>query len=157
MDEPMTADKKKQNRQKPPLSVARIVGEILAGLALGLIALLAVYVIGIIVVDKGCFEEFGFLALFIVIFPPLNGLGNAVGVYYVGSRDNETSSFPATLGFGFLGGLIMATLVFYIYVAGDIMFGMEKIIIWGFVLLIGPSITAIGFNLSRRYEKPPSS
>lgn len=157
MNELVNVENKKQKRPKPPRNLGRIACEIIAGAALGLVALLVVYVIGIVVVDKGCFAVFGFLAMFVIIFPPLNGLGNAVGVYFVGSRGNETGSLLATLGFGFLGGLIMALLIFYINVAGDIMFGIEKIIIWGFVLLIGPIVATLGFNLTRRYKEPPPS
>lgn len=157
MDNLIDIETKKQKPHKPPISVVRIACEILTGLTLSIVALLVVYVTGIIVVDKGCFAVFGFLAMFVFTFPPLNGFGSAAGVYFFGSRGNETGSFLTTLGFGFLGGLVMAFLVCFIYTAGDMMSVMEKIVVWTIVLLTAPIIATFGFNLTRRYKKPPSS
>ncbi|UCG57059.1 MAG: hypothetical protein JSU70_19615 [Phycisphaerales bacterium] len=157
MDESGAAEDKKQKRQKPPLSVGRIAREILAGTALGLAALLVAHVTATAFDDGGCFGVFGFLAMFVLVFPPLNGLGSAVGVYFVGSRGKQTGSFPATLVGGFLGGLVAALLYLYASAAGNVMSGIEKIVLWVLISLIPPILATLGFNLTRRYKQPPSS
>ena len=154
MSESINIENKKQNRQKPPLSVGRIVGEILAGLALGLVALLVLYVTGIVLIGKGeqtgsigQLAALGFVAIFITVFPPLYGYGSAVGVRLLGSRGNQTGSFLLTLAGGFVGGLVVVVILL-----------MEP----GFLmlcstLLIPPVLATCGFNLRRRYKEPPSS
>jgi len=156
MDETINAESKEEAPQKQPLSAKRIACEILAASTLSILALLVVYVTGIIVIDEGCFAVFGFLAMCVLTFPLLNGLGSAFGVYHVGSRGNETGSFLATLGFGFLGGLVMALLVCFVYAAGYVMSVMEKTVIWAIALLTAPSVATLCFNLTRRYKEPPS-
>ncbi len=157
MGESINVENKGQVHQKPPLSAKKIACEILAGSALSVVTLLVVYVTGVIVVDKGCFAVFGFLAMFVFIFPPLNGVGSAVGVYLVGNRGNETGPFLATSGLGFLGALVMALLVFFLFAAGDVMSVLEKTVLWAIVLLTAPIMATLGFNLTRRYKEPPSS
>ena len=66
MSESVNIENKKQNHQKPPLSVGRIACEILAGMALGLVALLVVYIAGIVLVGKGEYAVFGFLSIFFI-------------------------------------------------------------------------------------------
>ena len=167
MSESINTENKKQNRQKPPLSVGRIAGEILAGTATGLVvALPLAYVTGFLLVyedllvdEVSGFAALGvlakFAAIFAYVFPPLYGLGSAVGVYLPGSRGKQTGSFLLTLAGGFLGGLVMVILVF---TSGDSSVGtVEKIVIWGLLSLIGPIFATIGFNLRRRYKEPQSA
>ncbi|MBW7989601.1 MAG: hypothetical protein FVQ84_06245 [Planctomycetes bacterium] len=150
MSESVNIENKKQNRQKPPLSVGRIVGEILAGAALCVVALLVAYVTGFVLVGKGKGEYagVGFMAMFLLVFPPLYVLGSTFGVYLVGRIGNETGSFLETLSGGFLGGPVAVLLCFL---------GIEKIVLWALILLIPPIFATIGFNSTRRYKEPPSS
>ena len=162
MDEPMTADKKKQKRQKPPLNRLRIAGEILAGATLCIVALLAVCGTGIVLFGNfktgsvGQLEALGFLALFVSVFPPLYVLGSAVGVYLVGSIGKQKGSLLATLGGSLVGGIVIVILVFTGGDGAKSIGTAEKVVIWGFLSLIGPVMAAIGFNLTRRYKKLPS-
>ena len=155
MCESVNIENKKQNPQKPPLSVGRIACEILAGLALGLVARLVVYVIHN-VIFHGAEDNlaFGFLLMF---FPPLYVLATAVSVYLVGRIGNQTGSFLATAGGVFLGVPVTALLYLYIGAADYMMLGIEKIILWPLVFLAPPIGATLGFNLTRRYKKPPSS
>ena len=153
MCESINVENKKQNHQKPPLSVGRIAGEILAGTALGLVALLVVHVTCIVLVDKGCYAAFGFLAFFAIFFPPLYGLGSVVGVYLVGSRGKQTGSCLATLAGGFAGTFVMTAVLFSFLI---VLLGAERILLAP-VLLIPPIFATIGFNLRRRYKEQPSS
>jgi len=170
MNEPITAENKKQNCQKPPLSVVRIACEILAGTATGLVvALPLACVIGFLLVyedllvyEVSGFAAFGFLATFAAkfayVFPPLYGLGSAVGVYLVGTRGKQTGSFILTLAGGFLGGLL--TLLMFsigIYISDELIL-IVFLLFWSLlVLLIPPILATVGFNLRRRYKEPPSS
>ena len=156
-DESIAAEKKKQDHLKPPRSLGRIAGEILAGTALGLVVLLVVYVTGIVIVGE--YEQLatrGFLAVFILVLSPLYGLSSAVGVYLVGTRGKQTGSFLATLGRGFLGVFVMVLLGFCASSAGDMMLGIAKIVLWPLAFLAAPIFATLGFNLTRRYKKPPS-
>jgi hypothetical protein len=162
MDEPINVENKKQNHQKPPLSVVKIACEILAGAALCIVALLVVCGTCIVLFGKpktgGHGSELaiaGVLTMFIFVFPPLYVLGSAVGVYLLGSRGKQTGSFLITLPGGFLGLLVMVILVL---TSGDSSVGTgEKIVIWGLLSLIGPIFATIAFNLTRRYKEPPSA
>ena len=130
----------------------------MAGTVLGLVVLLAVYVTGIILVGE--VEQLatrGFLAVFILVLSPLYGLGSAVGVYLVGNRGKQTGSFLATLGRGFLGVFVMVLLGYCASAAGDMMLGIAKIVLWPLVFLASPIMATLGFNLTRRYKKLPSS
>ena len=163
MSESINVENKKQNHQKPPRSVGRISGEILAGTATGLaVALPVAYVTDIVLVDtKGHYVAFELLVMFVIVFPLLYGLASAVGVYLVGSIVKQTGSFLLTLGCGFLGGLIMlAMLPLAFFLSYVLIVGVEKIVawsLWALVLLIPPIVAAYGFNLSRRCKEPPSS
>ena len=161
MDESINVENEKQNRQKPPLSSDRIVGEILAGAALCTVALLVVWRICILRFGRddytgsiGQLAALGILAMFITVFLPLYVLGSAVGVYLVGNIGKQTGSLLATLGGSLLGMFVMALLVFA--GQGKSAGTVEMIFIWGLLSLIGPTMAALGFNLTRRYKKPPS-
>ena len=117
MSESINKKNKKQNRQKPPLSLGRIACEILAGTATGLVVALPLACItasllsGFLHVNEvSGFAALGVLAkfatIFAYVFPPLYGLGSTVGVYLVGTRGKQTGSFILTLAGGFLGGLL---------------------------------------------------
>ena len=166
MCESVNSENKKQNRQKPPLIVVRIACEILAGMATGLVvALPLVCVTGFLLVDvlvdeDSCFAAFGFLgifaAIFAYVFPPLYGLGSAIGVYLVGTRGKQTGSFIITLAGGFLGGLLTLLMISIGINLSDELILIFFLLFWSLlVLLIPPILATIGFNLSRRYKEPP--
>lgn len=140
MDESKNTANKKQSRQKPPLSVVRIAGEILAGMALGLVALPVVYLINIMIFGKsdysgsvGGLHALAFLGILMFFFPPLYTLGNAVGVSLVGNRGDQTGSDLATLGGALLGLIVI-------------------LLLWPLVFLTVPIMATLGFNLTRRYK-----
>ncbi|MHC4106261.1 MAG: hypothetical protein ACYSR9_15060, partial [Planctomycetota bacterium] len=112
MDESINTANKKQSRPKPPLSRLRIASEILAGMALWIVALLCVYVIGIKLFEFFQVTEtedaaLAFLLMLCIVAPPLYVLGSAVGVYLAGNIGKQTGSLLATLGGSVLGGLVM--------------------------------------------------
>ena len=163
MCESLNVENKKQNHLKPPLSVGRIACEILAGTALGLVALLVVYVTGIVLVHGvednswlGIEDNswlVGYMGLF---FPPLYVLATAVSVYLLGTRGKQTGSLLLTLGGSYLGWYVALLLFVYVSAAGYMMLGIEKIVLWPLVFLTAPIIATIGFNLTRRYKEQPN-
>ena len=161
MDESITAENKEQNRQKPPRSLGRITGEILAGTATGFAAAGVVYVTGVVLVggrdhtgSVGQLALLGFLATFVSVVPPFYGLGSAVGVYLVGNMGEQTGSFLPTLGWGFLGGIVMFPMILgAIILSSVLVVGAEVIVAWLFcalVLLTPPIFATLGFNWTRR-------
>ncbi len=158
MSESMNIENKKQNRQKPPLSVGRIIGEILAGSAVGFAVAYAVaYVTSIPFVKESCFGPVEAMAVFILVFPIAYVLATAGGVYLVGRIGNQTGSFMATVGGLFLGVPVIALLYLYIDMAGDMMLGIVKIVLWSLVFLAPPAGATLCFNLTRRYKEPTLS
>ena len=174
MDESINIANKKQDFQKPPRNIGRIISEILAGIASGFaVALPVAFVIGASV-PEGCFAGLAALGYMFLVVPPVYGLGSAVGVYLVGSRGKQTGSFLATLGWDLLAGFI-ALLILYVSLRLQTMLAvaqssslmivgsmveLQKIIRWVrwvIVLLIPPILATLGFNLTHRYEKPPTS
>ena len=157
MCEPVNVENKRQNRRKPPRSLGRLAGEILAGTATGFACAVPVtYVIGASV-PEGCFAGFVALGYMFFVVPPVYVLATAGGVYFVGRIGNETGSFMATLGGVFLGVPVIALLYLYIDMAGDMMLGIVKIVLWALVFLAAPIMATLCFNLTRRYKEPPSS
>jgi hypothetical protein len=160
MDESINVEKK-QNHLKPPLSRPRIACEILAGTATGLAVVPPVYAICCLFVDKDEYAVFEFLGMFVIVCPLLYGLASAVGVYLLGNIGKQTGSFLLTIGYGFLGGLVMLVMLPVLYMLALVLIvGVERIILWAFgvlILLIPPIITTIGFNSTSRYKEPPSS
>ena len=161
MSESINIENKKQNRQKPPLSLTRIIGEILAGTALGLVALLLAYVTGSVLVGKvgpaessGELEAILFLIMFTIVFSPLYGLGSAVGVYLLGTRGKQTGSFLLTLAGGFVGAIGVLLPSFSLFFGGKVIVHLIPLLL---LSLIPPILATLGFNLRRRYKKPPSS
>jgi hypothetical protein len=131
---------REQNTDRPPLSAIRVTGEILAGGVGGIGVGVAGFVVGL-AIDHAIFvsllevtEELEGLGPCMVI-GALAGytFGTAGGVYLVGSIGNETGSFWAAL-------------------AGSSV-GIMGIWVWG----LGPPVGAtIAFNLTRRYNSPPT-
>jgi len=162
MSESINVENKKQIHLKPPLSVGRIAGEILAGLALGFVLLLVVYVTGIrLIIGKGGITgSIGqlhgllFVVIFTMVFSPLYGFGSAVGVYLLGSRGNETGSFLLALAGGFVGALVVLLPSFSLFFSGKVIVHLGPLLL---LLLIPPGVATLGFNLIRRYKEQPSS
>lgn len=168
MDESVNVENKKK-QLKPPRNLIRIAGEILAGMASGLaIALPVAYVIGASV-PEGCFAGLAALLYMFLVIPPVYGLGSAVGVYLVGSRAEQTGSFPATSGWGFLAGLFTLLILYILLRLQTILTAAPSSSImvvglvvelqrifrwtrWAIVLLIPPIAATYGFNLTRRYK-----
>ena len=163
MDESINVENKKQAHQKPPRNLGRIACEILTGAATAsALAYSSSYVVGygakIAGWGEGCMGGLALGAIMFSVFPPLYVLGGAVGVYFLGSRGNETGSFLATLGGSLLGLFVMELLYFYIGVTEKYMtLGIEKIVLWPLVFLAAPIMATLGFNLTRRYKEPPSA
>ena len=106
---------------------------------------------------------FGRLAFALIpgflIIPPAHGLASALGVYLVGRIGKQTGSFLLTLGCGFAGGLAimgMDRLVHSFYWSYWFP-SVSPCVLVPLVLLIPPITATFGFNLTRRYKKPPSS
>jgi hypothetical protein len=167
MDEFITAEDKKQILPKPPLSVGRIIGEILAGtvtaaIAAGLVCLF-LCVIGYVAESAGLGEGcMGGLALFAIMGSmclvglPAYVLASAFGVYLVGCRGNQSGSQLVTLVGGLVGLLVTALLCLYMVLAKMYtMLGVEQIVLWPLVFLASPILATLGFNLTRRYKEPP--
>ena len=163
MGESIHAEDKERAHQKPPLSVGRIVGEILAGTVIGCaVAELAKYVL-LVAGSGGDCMGFGALAVAVIpgflIIPPAYGLASAVGVYLVGNRGTQTGSFLWTLGCGFAGGLVimgMRGVIHSFYWS----YWFPSVPGWAFVpllLLIPPLTATCAFNWTRRCKEPLSS
>ncbi len=159
MDEPINVENKTQARQKPPRNLGRIACEILAGAAAGIaVALPAVYVIGALFGQEGCFGGLDVaLGYLFFVVPPVYGLGSAVGVYLVGNIGKQTGSFLLALGGGFLGGLIMPVMLPLTNRLSDVLIVILFWLLWPLVLLIPPIMATCGFNSRRRYKEPTSS
>ncbi|UCG59750.1 MAG: hypothetical protein JSU70_09570 [Phycisphaerales bacterium] len=163
MDESITSENRQQKRQKPPRSLARIACEILTGAATAAaLAYISLGVVGygakIAGLGEGCMDGLAVLGMMAMVVPPVYVLGCAIGVYFVGRIGSQTGSFWVTLGGVFLGVPIAALLLFYMWAAEEYTtLGIEKIIIWPLVFLAPPSGATLGFNLTRRYKRPPSS
>lgn len=169
MDESINVENKKQSRQKPPLSVSRIIGEIIAGEATGATAAAIVYMLFYMVGQRTEVEGVGggsmcditlldlvILGIMIWVVPAVYGLGCTVGVYFVGSRGNQTGLFLATLGFGLIGAFFMLIMLFpVVLLSPALIVGVENIVrwtLWVLVSFIPPIIATLGFNLTRRYK-----
>ena len=128
-------------RSKPPLSVGRIVGEILAGGVGGV-------VVGFVGLVVGINYAMHYLPMGkcnpVVDYAIRIGsvLGSTIGVYVVGNIGNGTGSFLATLGGSILGGLVGWSAL----VLGQPLVGLSA-------LVLGQPIGAtLGFNLTRKYK-----
>jgi hypothetical protein len=159
MCESINVENKKQNRQKPPLSVGRIIGEILIGTSTGVV--IALPIVYVLVASSGgdCFGVGKLIAAAagFLIIPPVYALAAAVGVYLVGSRGNQTGLFLATLGGGLVGVPITVLLYIDVDMVGDMMLGIVKIVLLSLVFLATPIMATLCFNLTRRYKEPASA
>jgi hypothetical protein len=146
-------------KQKPPLSLIRILGETLASFTLGSVLLLGTLYISGWIRDWlfGSSEiplEVLFFPIFICVSPMFYGIGCAAVIYLIGSIGRQTGSFSVSL----IGGVVLG----YIVLIPSLSFfrelrmtgNLEYLLLLWFI----PSIAAtICFNLTRRYEKPKPS
>jgi hypothetical protein len=156
MDESNTAVDKKQKRQNPPRSLGRIAGEILAGAAVGFVMAYGVALVTAIpFVKESCFGPVEAMAVFVLAFPVVYVLATAGSVYFVGRIGDQTGSFLATFGGVFLGVPVIVLLCLYIDMAGDMMLGTVKIVLWTLVFLAPATMATLCFNLTRKYKQSP--
>jgi len=147
-DKSNNVENNKQSLQKPPLSPVRIIGEILAGTAMGIaVAVPAVYVIGACF-PKGCFSGFAALGFMFLVIPPLYGIVSAVSVYLVGSIGKQTGPLLSTLGCGFLGAFGVFIPSISLLMRGKVILLIPLLL----VLLIPPGMATLAFNSRRRYK-----
>jgi hypothetical protein len=167
MDEPVNDEIEKQIHQKPPLSVIRIAGEIITSMVTGFTATCPVlYLIGAST-PEGCFSGFAALGYMLLTGPPVYGLGSSIGVFLIGSIGKQTGSFLLTLASGFLGGLFTLVLLrvllrlSFTESSNILIVGLLDIIlpivVCVLVIFIPPITATLGFNLTRRFKKPPLS
>jgi len=168
MSESTIAGNEKHAHQKPPLSCARIAGEILAGTSTASTAAALAYLCFYVVSygaeiaglgEEGCMGNPVFWVIWGTagwVVPLAYVLAGAVGVYLVGSRGNQTGSFLVTLGGSFLGVFVTALLYLYLYMAAGEMYLMLGIVLWPLVFLAPPIMATLCFNLTRRYKEPAS-
>ena len=151
---------KKQKPQKPPLSPARIAGELSAGAAVGaFVGALPILLMAYQEAKLGRkLEEWEpvpyVMALFLTY--PLGTLISAICVYFVGNAGNQTGSFWSTLGYTLLG--FAASVVGLIACAAWLRgrWFREFNSLFAIAFFATPTLGAVvGFNLSRRYETPP--
>jgi len=149
---------KKQYSQKPPINRLRIIGEILAGALAGLVTALPVgYVIYTADISKnpgGHYGAFKPLFIFLFVAPVVYVPATAIGVYFVGSRGNQMSSFQSTLVWSFLGVLFVYGVGPFALVLLALPGRMGEIILSALVLFTPPICATYGFNLNRRYKEP---
>lgn len=137
---------KKQNWGKPRLRVGRILGEILAGGALGLALGYGGAYLGYVIAggeDEGLEWAWG-----LIIGGSLGAsIGCALGVYTVGSIGDETGSIGST----FLGSVLGVGLGWVALLVG------EESILTYISIAIPPIGACVGFNMTRRYKFYTSS
>lgn len=139
-------DGARTDKEKPPVSLARIIGELLAGGAGGLTALGVVWILWFLLSSVafrhlGEWAEIPLFICLLLVAAVTHSLGSAIGVHLVGNIGNETGSFAATWGYSFLGSIAGIAILCAL---GRFSVGPE---------FLGASIGAIiGFNLTRRYK-----
>ena len=148
MFESVLIENKTQNRQKPPLSVGRIVGEILAGLALGIASLLLVWIGSWLIIPNEALA-FLFLILFFACCPLLYGIGCALGVYLIGSIGKQTGSFSVSLIAGFVLGFIVILPSLSLFKSRKMTVDLIPVLL---LFLLPPIAATIAFNLNRRFK-----
>ena len=157
MSESITAEDKKQNRQKPPLSIGRIAGEILAGIGMSFAVMMLVGFVEGIVLFGGIGDgetRIAFMAKLSKVTPAVYGIAAAVGVYLLGSRGNQTGSFLLTLAFGFLAGLLKLAILPLAKLLPEMLIVILFCSFGPLVLFVPPIAATLGFNLTRRYKEP---
>lgn len=134
--------------EKPPVSLARIIGEFLAGVAGGFAGLGVVLILWfsfsfVAFRHLGEWAEIPVFICMLLVAAVTHSLGSAIGVHLVGNIGNETGSFAATWGYGFLGGI-----------AGiGILCALGRLSVVP-EFLGAPVGAIIGFNLTRSYKSP---
>lgn len=166
MDKSINTENKNQSRQKPPLSLGRIVGEIFVGMATGFIVALPVAFISsigaIIASDEkvSCFGPALTLAtsvcVLVIVLLMLYGPACAIGVYLVGRTGKQTGSFLQALGGGFVAGPVILVMLYLTCHLSEAMMVMLFCLLLLLALFISPILATLGFNLTRRYKEPPS-
>ena len=137
---------KKQSGEKPPLRSGRILGEILAGGALGFALGCGGAYLGYVI--AGGEDEDIEWAWGLIIGGSLGAsIGSALGVYIIGSMGNETGSIGAT----FLGSVLGVGLSWVALLVG------EESILTYISIAISPIGACVGFNMTRRYKSYTSS
>ena len=137
---------------KPPISVWRIAGELLAGGLGGAgVGSLVLYA-GVLSLERTSLDDFAALgfAMFIGLIGSVVGplLGSTIGVYLVGSLGDETGSLWITLGGSIIGVLVCRLMTYFAAPCGS--FGTALL---GFTSAVLVSISpTIAFNLTRRYK-----
>jgi len=157
MSESINVENKKQNHQKPPLSLVRITGEILAGIGMSFAVMMLVGFVESIVFFGGIGDgetRIAFMAMFSKVAPPVYGIAGAGGVYLLGSRGNQTGSLMVTLAFGFLAGLLKLAMLPLAKLLPEMLIVILFCSFGPLVLLVPPIVATIGFNLTRRYKEP---
>lgn len=137
-------------KQKPPISLIRIAGEILAGFALGSISLLLVFFTGFWITGSNELGDFVFLILFTIGSPLLYGIGCAAGIYLIGSIGKQTGSYSICLIGAFFAGLVALFLTFSFFKTLRVIESLVPLL----VLIVPPIPATICFNLTRRCKKP---
>ena len=156
MSESINVENKKKNHQKPPLSLVRIAGEILAGIGMSFAVMMLVGFVESIVFFGGIGDgetRIAFMAMFSKVTPPVYGIASAVGVYLLGSRGKQTGSFLLTLAFGFLAGLLKLAMLPLANRLPEVLVVVLFCSFGPLVLLVPPIAATIGFNLTRRYKE----
>lgn len=135
-------ENKEQKGEKPPLDYGRVAGEILAGGVGGIAGGIAGLIIGSSFGEHGS-DIGGAIGFFIG-----SSFGSAVGVYAIGTIGDETGSLLATFGGSILGmGIGLVTGI-----------ALNESAWASIPIFFGATIGAtIGFNLTRRYDKPVAS
>jgi len=137
--------------EKPPLSTARIAGEVLAGATGGFALACVGWWIGGDYPPIGP-DESRRLSDDRSLILYVSGFGSIAGVYMIGELGDETGSFLATFG-GSVIGLFVGALVLWGLELKDV---SEAVAIGQF--FVSPSIAAaIAFNLTRRYDSTPKT
>ncbi len=143
-------ERNKQSREKPPLRIKRIGGEILVGGGLGMVGVIGLGAAGLgIGALLGGDDGEGPMIVGMAIGAGLGySIGSALGVYLVGNNDDETGSFVSTL----LGSLLGTGFSFL----ASITIGDEVPDVIYFIP-VPPILACIGFNMTRKYKSKPAS
>jgi MFS family permease len=148
----LSADSNKTKYKKPPLNIRKIAGELLAGIAGGII----IGSISAFLFNIYYHEELWTRLRTALMYPPIAVgylLGSAIGVYLVGNIGKETGSFKYTLG----GSLLIGLWVFGIIISLSTGIDLSTLIGSIASLLVFVSVPIVIFNLTRRYKLSATS
>ncbi len=141
--------------EKPPLSVGRTAGQLVAGVLGGIVG----GVIGLIIgafIGGNFAEDFefaglrGYEATGIIGFPIGVVFGSPQWVYLIGRLGKVTASYGATLTGGILGAILVVGALY-----GVVGVPLENVSRYDYTLLVVTPLGAmLGFELTRRYKQP---